>query len=143
MSAMEIIGRGMETIDLLRELSKKPSREIEIVLTQLLLDGAFDYVAVSQMYVRSLEFKQRDLDTLLFEANSCIFDSFNYTRPPRSECHKRHLQRCLYHLNTYARNNFYLSNVNERFGYRECEGKSESVYEKRKSSNTLCNTFTE
>ena len=122
----------METIDLLQELSKKPASEIEFVLTKLLADGTFDFVDLSKMYVRSLEFKKKNLDALLFEANSCVFDSLHYTRPPRSACHNRHIQRCLYHLNTYAGNNFHLHNVNEKFGYSAEIGKEESVYEKRR-----------
>ena len=126
----------MNTIELLRELSKKPAEEIEFALTQLLAEGVFDFVNLATMYVRSLEFKKRDSDTLLYEANSCVLESLHYTKPPRSDCHKRHIQRCLYHLNMYAKNNFYLSNVNEQFKYIPEIGQQESIYEKmRKGGN--------
>ena len=127
----------METKQLLLELSKKPAAEIEFVLTELLADGTFDYVTLSQCYVRSLEYKEFDSFGLLFEANSCILDSLSYAKPPKRDYQARHIQRCLYHLNTYANKNFNLQHVNEKFSYRPDVGKSESVYEKMRINGCL------
>ena len=112
-------------IDILKQL---PPAFLNDVLLTLLRDKCIDFRKVSELYVKSLESDNSDLENQLTEAEACIFDGLTYTH--KSKQGQANIQRSLYLINQL--NKHYPQKLNEKYHYDETVGKSLSCYEARK-----------
>lgn len=122
----------MDTFELLEELSKKTKYEIKYALVSLMLAGKIDFLDVNSAYIDSLKAINENNFNKLFEAESCVLESFHYKKGNKKEYDKKHTQRCLYLLNQSRR--FNMSNLNEKYEYDEDFGKRMSWYERNKEN---------
>lgn len=122
----------MDTFELLEELSKKTKYEIKYALISLMLAGKIDFLDVNSAYIDSLKAINENSFNKLFEAESCVLESFHYKKGNKKEYDKKHTQRCLYLLNQSKR--FNISDLNEKYEYDEEFGKKMSVYERNKKN---------
>ena len=127
----------MNTFELIDQLLKKPSEEIEYALFTVLMQDKLDFVKLSNMYVKSLEAKREDTDNKMIEAETCILESFLYRKSRSKDTDKskdksnwKHTQRSLYFLNQGKR--FNMANMNKEYTYDEEEAKKLSWYERNK-----------
>lgn len=123
----------MDTFELLEELSKKTKYEIEYALVSLMLAGKIDFLDVNSAYIDSLKAINENSFNKLFEAETCVLESFMHKKGNKKEYDKKHTQRCLYLLNQSRR--FNMSNLNEKYEYDEDFGKKMSWYERNKENN--------
>lgn len=112
-------------IDILKQL---PPAFLNDVLLTLLRDKCIDFRKVSELYVKSLESDNSDLENQLTEAEACLFDGLMHTR--KSKLGQENIQRSLYLINQL--NKHYPQKLNEKYHYDETVGKSLSCYEARK-----------
>ena len=122
----------MDTFELLEELSKKTKYEIKYALVSLMLAGKIDFLDVNSAYIDSLKAINENSFNKLFEAESCVFESFYQKKGNKREYDKKHTQRCLYLLN--QSNRFNMADLNEKYEYDEEFGKKMSVYERNKKN---------
>lgn len=127
----------MDTFELIDQLLKKPSEEIEYALFAVLMAGKLDFMKLSNMYVKSLEARKEDMDNKMIEAETCILESFLYKKARSKDTDKskdksnwKHTQRSLYFLNQGKR--FNMSSMNKEYAYDEEEAKKLSWYERNK-----------
>ena len=120
----------MDTFELLEELSKKTKYEIKYALVSLMLAGKIDFLDVNSAYIDSLKAINENNFNKLFEAESCVLESFHHKKGNKKEYDKKHTQRCLYLLNQSKR--FNMSNLNKKYEYDEEFGKKMSWYERNK-----------
>lgn len=121
----------MNTYELIEQLAQKPKAEIRLALLALMLKGQIDFLDLNNAYVNTLEYIRKDQDNKLWEAESCVYDSFLYTKNAKVAQNVGHIQRCLYLLNKANRTN--MQRLNEKYKYDEERGKAESWYERNKS----------
>ena len=117
----------MDTFELLEELSKKTKYEIKYALISLMLAGKIDFLDVNSAYIDSLKEINENNFNKLFEAESCVLESFYRKKGNKREYDKRHTQRCLYLLN--QSNRFNMADLNEKYEYDEEFGKKMSWHE--------------
>lgn len=122
----------MDTFELLEELSKKTKYEIKYALVSLMLAGKIDFLDVNSAYIDSLKAINENNFNKLFEAESCVLESFHYKKGNKREYDKKHTQRCLYLLN--QSNSFNMADLNEKYEYDEEFGKKMSWYERNKDN---------
>lgn len=122
----------MDTFELLEELSKKTKYEIKYALASLMLAGKIDFLDVNSAYIDSLKAINENNFNKLFEAETCVLESFYYKKGNKKEYDKKHTQRCLYLLN--QSNRFNMSDLNEKYEYDEEFGKKMSIYERNKKN---------
>lgn len=122
----------MDTFELLEELSKKTKYEIKYALVSLILAGKIDFLDVNSAYIDSLKAINENERNLLFEAESCVLESFHRKKGNKREYDKKHTQRCLYLLN--QSNRFNMAYLNEKYEYDEEFGKKMSWYERNKEN---------
>lgn len=122
----------MSTFELLEELSKKTKYELKYALVSLMLAGKIDFLDVNSAYIDSLKEINENSFNKLFEAESCVLESFYRKKGNKREYDKKHTQRCLYLLNQSKR--FNMSKLNEKYEYDEEFGKKMSVYERNKKN---------
>lgn len=122
----------MDTFELLEELSKKTKYEIKYALASLMLAGKIDFLDVNSAYIDSLKAINENNFNKLFEAESCVLESFHYKKGNKKQYERTHTQRCLYLLNQSRR--FNMSNLNEKYEYDEDFGKRMSWYERNKEN---------
>ena len=123
----------MDTFELLEELSKKTKYEIKYALVSLMLAGKIDFLDVNSAYIDSLKAINENNFNKLFEAESCVLESFHYKKGNKREYDKKHTQRCLYLLNQSK--SFNMADLNEKYEYDEEFGKKMSWYERNKENN--------
>lgn len=122
----------MDTFELLEELSKKTKYEIKYALVSLMLAGKIDFLDVNSAYIDSLkEIKENNFNKL-FEAESCVLESFHRKKGNKREYDKKHTQRCLYLLN--QSNRFNMADLNDKYEYDEEFGRKMSIYERNKKN---------
>lgn len=122
----------MDAIELLEELSKKTKYELKYALVSLMLAGKIDFLDVNSAYIDSLKEINENSFNKLFEAESCVLESFYRKKGNKREYDKKHTQRCLYLLNKSRR--FNISDLNEKYEYDEDFGKKMSWYERNKEN---------
>lgn len=122
----------MDTFELLEELSNKTKYEIKYALVSLMLAGKIDFLDVNSAYIDSLKAINENNFNKLFEAESCVLESFHHKKGNKKEYDKKHTQRCLYLLNQSRR--FNMSNLNKKYEYDEEFGKKMSWYERNKEN---------
>lgn len=122
----------MDTFELLEELSKKTKYEIKYALVSLMLAGKIDFLDVNSAYIDSLKAINENNFNKLFEAESCVLESFHHKKGNKREYDKKHTQRCLYLLN--QSNRFNMADLNEKYEYDEEFGKKMSWYERNKEN---------
>jgi hypothetical protein len=122
----------MDTFELLEELSKKTKYEIKYALVSLMLAGKIDFLDVNSAYIDSLKAINENNFNKLFEAESCVLESFHYKKGNKREYDKKHTQRCLYLLNQSK--SFNMADLNEKYEYDEEFGKKMSWYERNKEN---------
>lgn len=120
----------MNTLDLIRELSKKPKQEIQYALLSLMLEGKIDFTDLNEAYVESLNIIKEDRLNQLIEAETCVLESFMYKKGSKRERDMKHTQRCLYLLNQSKR--FNIGDLNKKYDYNEEKAKEYSWYELNK-----------
>lgn len=97
----------MDAIELLDELSKKTKYELKYALVSLMLAGKIDFLDVNSAYIDSLKEINENSLNKLFEAESCVLESFYRKKGNKKEYDKKHTQRCLYWLK--ANGKYYLT----------------------------------
>ena len=112
-------------IDILKQL---PPEFLNDVLLVLLREKRIDFHKVSELYVKSLEYDKKDLESQLTEAEACVFDGLAHAR--NSKLGQANIQRSLYLINQLNRH--YPQKLNEKYHYDEAVGRSLSCYEARK-----------
>lgn len=122
----------MDTFELLEELSKKPKYELKYALVSLMLAGKIDFLDVNSAYIDSLKAINENEINLLFEAESCVLESFHRKKGNKREYDKKHTQRCLYLLN--QSHSFNMADLNEKYEYDKESGKKMSIYERNKKN---------
>lgn len=120
----------MDTFELLEELSKKTKYEIKYALVSLMLARKIDFLDVNSAYIDSLKAINENNFNKLFEAESCVLESFHYKKGNKKQYERMHTQRCLYLLNQSKR--FNISDLNKKYEYDEEFGKKMSWYERNK-----------
>lgn len=123
----------MNTFELLDELSKKTKYELKYALVSLMLAGKIDFLDVNSAYIDSLKEINENNFNKLFEAESCVLESFYRNKGNKREYDKKHTQRCLYLLN--QSNSFNMADLNEKYEYDEEFGKKMSIYERNKKNS--------
>lgn len=116
--------------ELIEDLSKYDSKEIEFALECLMLSQKIDFIRLNNAYVRSLEKIKEDNLNKLIEAETCVLGSFIYKKGNKKEEDHKHTQRCLYLLNESKR--FNMHSLNEKYSYDKEFGKEMSWYEREK-----------
>ena len=124
-----------DTITLLKELMKRSPSEIQLALLTLLLNRKVDYVTLSNQYTKALELWHDDDLDKLYEAESCVAESFHYSKDKNGKNNQKHIKRCLYLLN--KSNSFVMNKLNEKYGYDEADAKQSSVYERNKKEKEI------
>ena len=104
----------MNTFELLKELLKKSSDEINYGILVLMLKGKLDFNRVNAAYVESLERLRKDNKLLLAEKDLSIYDLLSSVRKESKTNHNA-VHRALYNLN--ESNAFNMQDINEKFGY--------------------------
>lgn len=122
----------MDAIELLEELSKKTKYELKYALVSLMLAGKIDFLDVNSAYIDYLKEINENSFNKLFEAESCVLESFYRKKGNKREYDKKHTQRCLYLLN--QSNRFNMADLNEKYKYDEEFGKKMSWYERNKEN---------
>lgn len=122
----------MNTFELLEELSKKTKYELKYALVSLMLAGKIDFLDVNSAYIDSLKEINENSFNKIFEAESCVLESFHRKKGNKREYDKKHTQRCLYLLN--QSNSFNMADLNEKYEYDEEFGKKMSIYERNKGN---------
>lgn len=121
---------NMDTFELIEKLLKKPKEEVMEAFLELMLKGQIDFIDLNKSYVRMLEIIRNDQNNKLFEAESCVLESFHYKKTGKKQDDINHIQRCLYLLN--ESNRFMMQSFNEKFKYDKDIGKKMSWYERNK-----------
>ena len=122
----------MNTFELLNELLKKTNEEIDYVILALMVGGKFDSHKVFDLYMKCIEYKNKDLKDQLIESNTSILDLILNLDKPKSkkkstvELADKAIHRGLYNLNTSRQ--FNMQFLNEKFDYNEDEDKKLSWY---------------
>lgn len=120
----------MYTFELVEKLLKQPKEEVMEAFLELMLKGQIDFIDLNKSYVRMLEIIRNDQNNKLFEAESCVLESFHYKKNGKKQDDINHTQRCLYLLN--QSNRFMMQSLNEKFNYDKDIGKKMSWYERNK-----------
>ena len=94
--------------------------------------GKIDFLDVNSAYIDSLKAINENNFNKLFEAESCVLESFHYKKGNKKQYERMHTQRCLYLLN--QSNRFNMSDLNEKYEYDEEFGKKMSIYERNKKN---------
>lgn len=132
----------MDIFTLMDELSKHPKQEVELALTNMMMQGKIDFLSVNKAYINWLEEKKNDQLEQLSEANGLILQSFIWKTVKSKESDKasqkqnyRYTQESLYWLNKSQM--FNMHDINQKFNYDEEFGKSVCFYERNKENGYM------
>ena len=129
----------MQTFELIEELVKKPKEEILYALFKMMVSDKLSFDDLNRAYVKYLKAKKEDLYHQLFEAETCVIESFyNKKTKDKNKCKGidyNHTQHCLYLLNQSKR--FQMNKLNEKYEYDEEYAKTMSMYEMNKKGANL------
>lgn len=126
----------MDTFELLDELLKKSSEEIDVAVLQLMLKGKLDSHRVMDLYMKAIEIKAQDLKDRLTESNTSILELIHWLSFPKSKKKSTvaganaAIHRGLYNLNQSKQ--FNMAHMNEKFNYNEDEDRKLSWYWREK-----------
>lgn len=122
----------MSVLEILNELLKCRSEEIEYAILSLMVNKKIDSHKVFDLYMRAIEHDKDDMRDRLIESNTSILDLLMNLKEPKSnkETTKKYthnaIHRALYNLN--ISNQFQMKEMNEKYGYNEDEAKHLSWY---------------
>lgn len=122
----------MSVLEILNELLKCRSEEIEYAILSLMVNKKIDSHKVFDLYMRAIEHDKDDMRDRLIESNTSILDLLMNLKEPKSnkETTKKYthnaIHRALYNLN--ISNQFQMKEMNEEYGNNEDEAKHLSWY---------------
>lgn len=122
----------MKITELIEQLNKKSSQEVELILEMLMVKGKISFTSLTKSYVKYLESTNKDKHRQLVEAECCVMESFFHNKGNKNEEDNKHTQRCLYLMN--QSNRFQMNQLNEKYTYDEELGKKMSWYEREKKT---------
>lgn len=122
----------MNTLELMKELSKKSNEEIRYCLLYLMIKRKIEFKDLSESYVSLLENKDDDNKNKLIEAGTNILESLLYDKFNKKQCTQDSIQRRLYFLNKQEQ--FNMGDINKKFNYDENKGEKLSWYENNKTN---------
>ena len=110
--------------------------QLEYVLLRLLVEKKIAFISLQNMYVKFLEMKDKDLNLLLDEANTCIAQQLIHQKIKSSKQTKElNNQRAIYFLHQLNRSN--IEYIKELFNYNSDIAEKVSRYGRMKNSYRL------
>ena len=128
----------LTTFELIDQLIEKPKEEILYALFRLMVKEKLSWDDLNRAYVKYLEATKKDMTNQLFEAETCVIESFHNKKvkdDKKNKSYYNHTQRCLYLLNQSKR--FNMGKLNENYEYDESFAKTMSWYEREKERINL------